>query len=481
MTRSRGKRWARALGVLALFVLAFRLTGCDPAVFWARRAHLRDIAAQLFPPDWSYLSAIVAPLLATLRMSVTGTALGVLLALILAPLCAANLSCPAPVRRILRFLVQVLRSFPALILALLATFLFGLGTFSGTVAITLFTLAVMTRLTYEDIEVLTLAPYRALCAMGASPARAYARAVVPEIASGYLTNALYLLETNVRHSAILGYVGAGGIGLLLNEKISWREYGRVGAILVCLFVTVCCIEWLSHALGRIIRGERSIPRGAKRALWAAVLVCVVVCTAGIEAPDLAHTSRSVLAAMGTGLLHPDWSFFFGTGKDGLGWLLLETVGIALAGTGLGALLALPLAFLSTPKLLPRPVALLFRVLIVAIRAVFDLWAHLHPCLRTRRVHRCADACGVQHRSAQQALHRGNRVAGFSRLRRAARNGCLPAAAHPLCGAAAARPGVFLGCALPVRCQHPRGVRARPCRRRRHRRAAHFRHEPVRVE
>ena len=169
---------------------------------------------------------------------------------------------------------------------------------------------------------------------------------MPEIASGYLTNALYLLETNVRHSAILGYVGAGGIGLLLNEKISWREYGRVGAILVCLFVTVCCIEWLSHVLGRII--------GAKRAIWAAVLVCVVVCTAGIEAPDLAHTSKSVLAAMGTGLLHPDWSFFFGTGKDGLGWLLLETVGIALAGTGLGALLALPLAFLSTPKLLPRP-------------------------------------------------------------------------------------------------------------------------------
>ena len=72
MTRARGRRWARALGVLALFVLAFWLTGCDPAVFWARRAHLRDIVSQLFPPDWSYLSAIVAPLLATLRMSVTG-------------------------------------------------------------------------------------------------------------------------------------------------------------------------------------------------------------------------------------------------------------------------------------------------------------------------------------------------------------------------------------------------------------------------
>ena len=71
MTRARGRRWARALGVLALFVLAFWLTGCDPAAFWARRVHLRDIVSQLFPPDWSYLSAIVAPLLATLRMSVT--------------------------------------------------------------------------------------------------------------------------------------------------------------------------------------------------------------------------------------------------------------------------------------------------------------------------------------------------------------------------------------------------------------------------
>ena len=165
------------------------------------------------------------------------------------------------------------------------------------------------------------------------------------------------------------FYGLNGIGLLLNEKISWREYGRVGAILMCLFVTVCCIEWLSHALGRIIRGERSISRPAKRVLWAAVLLCVVVCTVGIDPPDFAHTSKSVLSAMGTGLLHPDWRFFFGTGKDGLGWLLLETVGIALAGTGLGALLAAPLAFLSTPKLLPRPVALLFRVLIVAIRSV----------------------------------------------------------------------------------------------------------------
>ena len=240
---------------------------------------------------------------------------------------------------------------------------------AGTCAIAVFTFAYVGKQLFEIIETVDMGPYEALEALGATRLRAFVTAIFPQVLPTYLSVSLFCLEGNVRYASILGYVGAGGIGLLLNEKISWREYGRVGAILVCLFVTVCCIEWLSHVLGRIIRGERSIPRGAKRAIWAAVLVCVVVCTAGIEAPDLAHTSKSVLAAMGTGLLHPDWSFFFGTGKDGLGWLLLETVGIALAGTGLGALLALPLAFLSTPKLLPRPVALLFRVLIVAIRSV----------------------------------------------------------------------------------------------------------------
>ena len=257
MTRARAKRWARALGVLALFVLAFWLTGCDPAVFWARRAHLRDIAAQLFPPDWSYLSAIVAPLLATLRMSVTGTALGVALALGFAPLCAHNLPCPAPLRAVLRFLVQVLRSFPALILALLATFLFGLGTFSGTVAITVFTLAVMTRLTYEDIETLTLAPYRALCAMGASPARAYARAVVPEIASGYLTNALYLLETNVRHSAILGYVGAGGIGVKLNASMTPYNVDDMDAIYAIATELGTPVQMASYMFPPVRRDEHA--------------------------------------------------------------------------------------------------------------------------------------------------------------------------------------------------------------------------------
>ena len=92
----------------------------------------------------------------------------------------------------------------------------------------------MARIGGEDIEGLTLKPYEAVTAIGAGKFKAFSRTVIIELLPGYLSNSLYVLEANIRHAAILGYVGAGGIGLLLNEKISWREYSRVGMILVML-------------------------------------------------------------------------------------------------------------------------------------------------------------------------------------------------------------------------------------------------------
>ena len=369
MTRIPGKRWFRALAFLLLFLAAARFTDCSVSQFWGRRSHLTDIVSAMFPPDWGYAPRILSPLLATVQMSVTGTALGALMSLLLAPLCAENLHMPRMVRLALRLVIQVLRSFPTLILALLATFLFGLGTFSGTVAITIYTFAIMTRLTYEDIETAALEPYHALCAMGTAPSKAYFRAIVPGIAPSYFANVLYLLETNVRHSSILGYVGAGGIGLLLNEKISWREYSKVGMILLLLFLTVCVIEGISGFLSQVVREERSLsPKGRRFFTWAAVLL-ILICTLGIQPPDFSHTSMQAVGAMLSGLTRPDWSFFFRTDTSGLGYLLLETVCIALVGTCVGMVLALPLSFLSTSRLMTKPVALLFRAVIMAIRSV----------------------------------------------------------------------------------------------------------------
>ncbi|MCD8054638.1 MAG: phosphonate ABC transporter, permease protein PhnE [Lachnospiraceae bacterium] len=363
------RRLAGVLVFLLLFFAAAAWTDCSLPQLWARRAHLTDIVSGLFPPDWGYFSHIWKPLLATIQMSVTGTGLGAALALLLAPVCARNLRGSRPLGAICRALIQILRSFPALILALLATFLLGLGTFAGTTALTLYTFAILTRLTYEDIENTSTDAYDALCSLGTSPAAAFSRGILPGIAPSYLSNVLYLLETNVRNSSILGYVGAGGIGLLLDEKMSWLEYGKVGTILLALFVTVCVIEQLSLYLGSLIRGERRVSPAVSRGLALTAVAVFIFCTLTLAPPDFSHTSATLLRNMLSGLTHPDWSFFFQADSGGLGYLLLETVAISLVGTCVGALIALPLAFLSSPRFLPRPAAALFRLFTLLIRSV----------------------------------------------------------------------------------------------------------------
>ena len=367
--KQRRIRCLAAAAFVLLFLGAAWFTGCDLSLMWSRRDHLTDIAAKMFPPDWGFLGKVLPLLWATIQMSITGTFLGAVLSIPAAMACAAALPGPGPVKKAVRFCIQVLRSFPALILALLATFFLGIGSFAGTAAITVYTFAIMTRLTYEDIESAPQGPYLALRAMGAASAQAFFRSTLPEILPAYLTNALYLLEGNVRHSAILGYVGAGGIGLLLNEKVSWREYDKVGTILLLLFAVVYLMEHLSTWLTRLVQQERTLGRQGRRLLAGAAAALVLFCTVTLPPPDLSRTSMQMVKTLFTGLLHPNWELFFRLDSSGLAYLLLETVAIALVGTCVGAVFSVPLAFLGSSRFFPAPAAWLFRTLVTAIRSV----------------------------------------------------------------------------------------------------------------
>ncbi len=369
MKRSRFSRSLGLLLLLAVLWAAGRFTGCSLSLFLSRRSHLGDVFLRMIPPDWNYFSRIIVPLWNTVQMSMAGTVLGSFLALLVAPFCSANMGYAPALRRFVRIVIQILRSFPTLILALAATFLFGIGCFAGTVAITVYTFAIMTRLCYEDIENASVAPYMALRAMGSSRGKAFYRAVVPDIASSYLSNALYLLETNVRHGAILGYVGAGGIGLLINEKISWQEYDRVGIILLALFLTVCLIELLSSRLTLLVRGAIRVSQPVRRVLIGVFAVLFVLSVATVGLPDFSRTSMRTILNMLSGFVHPDWEFIFQRGSGGLGMILLETVCIALVGTAIGAVISLPLSILGSGRLMPGPVALLFRLLVMAVRCI----------------------------------------------------------------------------------------------------------------
>ena len=445
--KQRRIRCLAAAAFVLLFLGAAWFTGCDLSLMWSRRDHLTDIAAKMFPPDWGFLGKVLPLLWATIQMSITGTFLGAVLSIPAAMACAAALPGPGPVKKAVRFCIQVLRSFPALILALLATFFLGIGSFAGTAAITVYTFAIMTRLTYEDIESAPQGPYLALRAMGAASAQAFFRSTLPEILPAYLTNALYLLEGNVRHSAILGYVGAGGIGLLLNEKVSWREYDKVGTILLLLFAVVYLMEHLSTWLTRLVQQERTLGRQGRRLLAGAAAALVLFCTVTRPVP---HKH-----ADGEDALHrPPASELGAVFPPGQQRTCLSPAGDRRHRAG-GDLRRRRL-FRSSGVSRQQPLFPGPRRLAVPdtgdrhpVRSLPDLWTDLHPRLRPRLLYRSADPGSVQRGTSLQALHRGHRHLGFSGVSRSGGHGDAEAVLRPPRGSAAAGASVLLRLALSV--------------------------------
>ena len=192
--------------------------------------------------------AFKSAMLDTIKMSIMGSVIGCLLALPYAVAASANINRNKVSLSVLRFILNIIRTLPTLVIASLCALVFGLGTFAGTVAIVIFTFGVVTKMLYESIETINMGPFEALESAGADKFRAFWSAVFPQVLPTYLSHCLYSFEMNVRAASILGYVGAGGLGILIDERIGWRDYNGLGTVLLTLFVAVLIIENLSQFL-----------------------------------------------------------------------------------------------------------------------------------------------------------------------------------------------------------------------------------------
>ena len=243
------KRSRAPLVILILVLLtavSVRITGFNFSVLVKKGSKFFDILKAMFPPNTAYLGKIWQPLWDTIKMSFLGSFIGAVLAIPFAIAAASNIVTNRAVVFLVRLFLSLVRTLPTLVCALIATYIFGLGTMAGTCAIAVFTFAYVGKQLYELIETVDMGAYEAMEAMGAGRAQAFLAAIQPQVLPAYLSVCLFCFEGNVRYAAILGYVGAGGLGLILNEKIGWREYDSVGMILVVLFGTVLVIEALSH-------------------------------------------------------------------------------------------------------------------------------------------------------------------------------------------------------------------------------------------
>ncbi len=244
-----------AVIVLAVIYISAKVTGFDFRVIINRGYQLGYILGRIFHPNWSYFGGdaantakLFSALFDTIKMSIMGSVIGATLALPIAVLASTNINKNGIVVWGLRILLMVIRTLPTLIIAKFAALIFGLGTFAGTMAIIVFTFGVVAKMMYESIETIDMGAFEATESFGANKFQSFRCACIPQILPTYLSYCLYSLEMNIRAAAILGYVGAGGLGILINEFIGWRDYESLGAVLLALFVVVFIIENTSQYL-----------------------------------------------------------------------------------------------------------------------------------------------------------------------------------------------------------------------------------------
>jgi len=243
--------------ILLLFtvvvIISIRATGFDLSIIISRAKQLTVILSKIFSPNFNYFPKVISPLIETIQMSIVGTIVGSLIGLPLAILASSNINKNKPILLVCRFILSVLRSIPTLIYAYIFALIFSLGALAGTVAIAVFTIGIVAKMLYESIETIDMGPYEAMQSFGASTLQSFWAACMPQILPTYLADCLYCFEINVRASSILGYVGAGGLGILIRERTGLRAYSDLGMILITLFVVV----WLIDIINDYLRSKLS--------------------------------------------------------------------------------------------------------------------------------------------------------------------------------------------------------------------------------
>lgn len=243
------------LALAGMVYISARVTEYSTAVLMERLFDFQlgpaGFIRRFFPVNWSYWREVLDPIYETVQMSFLGSFIGSLLALPVAYLSSKNITKNAWVVNTLRTLLSVLRTIPILIYALFLVYVFYLGVLPGTIAIAIFTFGIVSKMLYERIETLDMQAFYAIEATGATKVQAFVTALMPEVAPIFYSLSLYAFEINIRYAAILGYVGAGGIGFILDNAMkNVRHNDRIIVILIFIFITVVIIENTSRYLRR---------------------------------------------------------------------------------------------------------------------------------------------------------------------------------------------------------------------------------------
>ncbi|WP_297514040.1 phosphonate ABC transporter, permease protein PhnE [uncultured Caulobacter sp.] len=242
-------------GVVLLLIVSFKPAEIDkfPQLF-TDTERTRGFARLFFKPftdpalfmsmDWPL---IIAKMWQTIQMALWGTALAVVLAIPLGLLGARNITpwwIQQPVRRVL----DLIRSIPDLVVALIFITAVGLGPFAGVMSMMINTGGVLAKLFAEAVESIDKGPVEGVRATGAVKLQEIAWGVIPQVAPLWTSYALYRFESSSRAATVLGLIGAGGIGQILIDSINAFQFDQTGCIVLVIVVAVSLIDLLSQVI-----------------------------------------------------------------------------------------------------------------------------------------------------------------------------------------------------------------------------------------
>ncbi|MGW9332903.1 phosphonate ABC transporter, permease protein PhnE [Bosea sp. NPDC055594] len=208
-----------------------------------------DLFARMWPIDWSYYASTVqTALVETLHTATLGTILAILLATPVALMCARNVSSSVWVNTLGRFILVATRSVHTLVWALLFVAVFGPGALAGVMAVAVHSIGFTGKFLAEAIEEAKPGPIEALRAAGAPRRAVLLKGFWPQVKPAFLAVSLFRWDINVRESAVLGLVGAGGLGVALQAAMDNLYWDQVGLVLVVIFAVVVATELVTSVI-----------------------------------------------------------------------------------------------------------------------------------------------------------------------------------------------------------------------------------------
>ncbi|WP_420406104.1 phosphonate ABC transporter, permease protein PhnE [Nisaea sp.] len=219
-----------------------------------------QIVAQSWEDGWAFWALFpkfLPALIETLNIAAVATIIGALIATVLSLLSSRNLEVPAAMIPVVRRIMDVMRAFPELIIALFLIFVLGASPVPAAIAVAFHTSGALGKLFSEVNENIDVKPLEGLKATGSTWLQRVRFGVLPQVLPNYSSYFLLRFEINVRASAILGFVGAGGIGSELSRAIGWGAGNEIAALFLLLFLSIVAIDQLSSYLRRHFVGAES--------------------------------------------------------------------------------------------------------------------------------------------------------------------------------------------------------------------------------